>query len=144
MYRTFHNFSKSKKSISTILAAVLLIIVVLIIAGLFFMFGRTLFTSLSAIHDFEIIDASLVLDSSGSATLLITCKNTGNSRISITSVSIGAWSSNWNQDLDPGQTAGKTFNPTGAFVSGQKVTVKVSAMYDSTPLEKIVQVVVQG
>lgn len=103
-----------------------------------------MFTSLSATHDFEIIDATLVVDSSGSATLLITCKNTGNSRITITNVAIGAWSSAWNQDLDPGQTSGRTFNPAGSFVAGQKVTVKVSAQYDSTPLEKIAQVVVQG
>lgn len=138
------NYRKiDKKGISTILAAILLIIIVLVIAGLFFMFSRTMFTSLSATYDFEIVDARLITDPSG-ATLQVTVKNIGNSRIVISSVSIGGWSSAWNQALDPGQVTGKSFSPTGSFTIGQKVTLKVTAQYDSTPLEKIVQVVVQG
>jgi flagellin-like protein len=135
---------KNKKGISNILAGVLLVIIVLVLAGLFFIFGRTMFSSLSATHDFEITDANMLLDSSGSATLQITVKNIGNSRIQISQVSIGNWNGAWGVNLDAGQMVGKTFNPTGSYTAGQKVIVKVLATYDSNQIEKIIQVVVQG
>ncbi|MEM3610428.1 MAG: archaellin/type IV pilin N-terminal domain-containing protein [Candidatus Anstonellales archaeon] len=137
-------FLFNKKAISNILAVVLLVIITLVVGALFFIFGRTMFSSLSSTHDFEITDATILLDSAGNPTLLISIKNVGNSRLTISQVSIGTWSSAWNQVLDAGQQAGKTFTPTGTFTSGQKVIVRVSATYDSTPLEKITQVVVQG
>jgi len=135
---------RNKKGISNILAGVLLIIIVLVLSGLFFIFGRTMFSSLSSTHDFEITDANMLLDSSGSATLQISVKNIGNSRIQISQVSIGSWSANWGVNLDAGGVAGKTFNPTGSYTAGQKVVVKVLATYDSNQIEKIIQVVVQG
>jgi len=135
---------RNKKAISNILAGVLLIIIVLVLSGLFFIFGRTMFSSLSSTHDFEITDANILLDSSGSATLQISVKNIGNSRLTISQVSIGTWSANWGVNLDAGQTIGKTFNPSGSYTAGQKVIVKVLATYDSNQIEKIIQVVVQG
>jgi|GEM_PF-3069831 len=137
-------FLKNNKAISNILAVVLLILITLVIGGLFFIFGRTMFSSLSTTASIEILDANLLLDSSGSATLQIIVKNTGNSRITISQVSIGTWNAPWGATLDAGQIVGKSFNPTGAFVSGQKVIVKVSATYDSNTIEKIAQVIVQG
>jgi flagellin-like protein len=135
---------KNKKGISNILAGVLLILITLVIGGLFFIFGRTMFSSLSSTHDFEITDANILLDSSGSATLQISVKNIGNSRIVISQVSIGNWNGAWGVTLEAGGMAGKTFNPTGSFVAGQKVIVKALAIYDSNQIEKITQVVVQG
>ena len=135
---------RNNKAISNVLAGVLLIIITLVIGGLFFIFGRTMFSSLSMTHDFEITDANLLLDSSGNPTLQITVKNIGNSRIQISQVSIGTWSANWGVTLESGGMAGKTFNPTGSYTAGQKVIVKVLATYDSNQIEKITQVVVQG
>jgi archaellum component FlaG (FlaF/FlaG flagellin family) len=139
---------KNKKAISNILAGVLLILITLIIGGLFFIFGRTMFHSLSTTRDFEILDANLLLSSSG-ATLQITVKNTGSARIRMDNVYIettllGNWSSPDPVFLDAGQMAGRTFNPSGSFVAGQKVIVKVVAKSDSNRIEKITQVIVQG
>lgn len=134
----------NKRGISNILAVILLVIITLVVGAMFFIFGRTMFSSLSSTHDFQITDATILLDSAGNPTLLISVKNVGNSRLTISSVAIGSWSSAWNQVLEAGQQVSKTFTPTGTFTSGQKVIVKVSATYDSITIEKITQVVVQG
>jgi flagellin-like protein len=139
---------RNKKAISNILAVVLLILITLVIGGLFFIFGRTMFSSLSATRDFEILDADLLLDSSGSATLQITVKNTGNAKITISggTVVLGTQTEPlpWSQALDAGQAVGKTFGLTKTYTAGQKVIVKLSATYDSNTIEKMTQVVVQG
>jgi flagellin-like protein len=149
---------KNKKGISNILAVVLLILITLVIGGLFFIFGRTMFSSLSATRDFEILDADLLLDSSGNPTLQITIKNTGNSKIAISGVAVINPSTGstvpltWTSPptLDVGQSIGKVFikSDFGAspptFTAGQKVIVRVTATYDSNTIEKITQVVVQG
>jgi len=141
---------RNKKAISNILAVVLLILITLVVGGLFFIFGRTMFQSLSTTRDFEILDANLLLSSSG-ATLQITVKNTGSARIRMDNVYIetillGNWSSPDPVFLDAGQMAGRTFNPppTINLVAGQKVIVRVVAKSDSNRIEKITQVVVQG
>jgi len=151
-------FLKNNKAISNILAVVLLILITLVIGGLFFIFGRTMFSSLSATRDFEILNADLLLDSSGNPTLQITIKNTGNSKIAIQTVAVInpaggtlvslTWASP--PTLDVGQSVGKVFvkddfgtNPP-SFTAGQKVIVKVTATSDSNTIEKITQVVVQG
>jgi flagellin-like protein len=151
-------FLKNNRAISNLLAVVLLILITLVIGGLFFIFGRTMFSSLSATRDFEILDANLLLDSSGNPTLQITIKNTGNSKITIATNGVAVinpstgsavpltWTSP--PTLDVGQSVGHVFtkNDFGAttFTAGQKVIVKVTATYDSNTIEKITQVVVQG
>jgi flagellin-like protein len=144
---------RNKKAISNILAVVLLILITLVIGGLFFIFGRTMFSSLSATRDFEILDANLLLDSSGNPTLQITIKNTGNSKIAISGVAVIVGGTtvtltSWTPTLDVGQIVGHVFtkNDFGAttFTAGQKVIVRVTATYDSNQIEKITQVVVQG
>jgi flagellin-like protein len=151
-------FLKNNRAISNLLAVVLLILITLVIGGLFFIFGRTMFHSLSATRDFEILDADLLLDSSGNPTLQITIKNTGNSKITISGVAVinpaggSAVTLTWASPptLDVGQTVGKVFikSDFGAspptFTAGQKVIVRVSATSDSNIIEKITQVVVQG
>jgi flagellin-like protein len=142
-------FLKNNRAISNILAVVLLILITLVIGGLFFIFGRTMFSSLSTSHDFEILDANILLDSSGKATLQITVKNTGNTKITMSggTVVLGTQSDSltWNQALDAGQVVGKTFGLAQSYIVGQKVIVKISATYDTTnTIEKMTQVVVQG
>jgi flagellin-like protein len=149
---------RNKKAISNLLAVVLLILITLVIGGLFFIFGRTMFHSLSTTRDFEILDANLLLDSSGNPTLQITIKNTGNGKITISGVAVinpstgSAVTLTWASPptLDVGQSIGKVFikSDFGAspptFTAGQKVIVRVSVTYDSNTIEKITQVVVQG
>jgi hypothetical protein len=117
-----------------------------------------MFSSLSATRDFEILDANLLLDSSGNPTLQITIKNTGNSKITINGVAVinpstgsAVTSTSWTPTLDVGQSVGHVFTKNDfvggslpTFTAGQKVIVKVTATYDSNTIEKITQVVVQG
>lgn len=138
--------SKKIYGISNIMASILLIITVIVISGLFFSFSREMFRTLSTTIDFEISDANLYIDSNRNPTLIVTCKNTGNVRITLASISLGSWSQLWNQSIDPGQVTGKSFTPIGAFKIGSKYILRIAAITTNgeTPIEKAIIIVAQG